>query len=134
MQEEILDHHCLLQIYYNRVGPFNALSEKDPRVEIYFEPRVNTPEIIGLPYGFGNAAARAVEDESKPGAEIIKPNYNQLLLSYSEIEFIRSEFNSWNQTNYENGIKASMAHWGGFLTLMQIHMLDYYQLQVKKLY
>ncbi|AZJ33838.1 Starch-binding associating with outer membrane [Tenacibaculum mesophilum] len=98
-------------LLYNRVGPFSSITEEDPRVTKYFDP-LGTTEIIGIPYGFGNAVARAVENESIPSSEIIKPDYNQILLSYAEMEFIRSEFNGWNQTNYENGVKASMQSWG----------------------
>ncbi|WP_440121018.1 SusD/RagB family nutrient-binding outer membrane lipoprotein [Tenacibaculum sp. Ill] len=99
-------------LLYNRVGPFSAITEEDPRVTKYFDTRLGTTEIVGIPYGFGNAVARAVENESIPSSEIIKPDYNQILLSYAEMEFIRSEFKGWDQTNYENGVKASMESWG----------------------
>ncbi|WP_417872009.1 SusD/RagB family nutrient-binding outer membrane lipoprotein [Winogradskyella sp.] len=99
------------ELLYNRVGPFSSVSEEDPRVTKYFDTRLGTAEVVGLPYGFGNAAARAIDDEGIPSSEIIKPNYNQVLLSFAEMEFIRSEFNGWDQTHYESGVKASMESW-----------------------
>lgn len=99
------------ELLYNNVGPFTDAGTKDPRVDAYFDTRLDTEKVIGLPYGFGNAAARAISDEGIPDANIIKANYTQPLLEYAEIEFIRSEFNGWEQTNYENGVKASMERW-----------------------
>ncbi|REH54769.1 SusD-like starch-binding protein associating with outer membrane [Tenacibaculum gallaicum] len=100
------------ELLYNRVGPFTSITEEDPRTTQYFDTRLGTTEVVGLPYGFGNATARAVSDEGIPSSDIIKQNYKQPILTYSEIEFIRSEFNGWNQANYENGVKASMVFWG----------------------
>lgn len=99
------------ELLYNRVGPFSSISEEDPRVTKYFDTRLGTTEVVGLPYGFGNAVTRAIDDEGVPNSEIIKPNYNQILLSFAEMQFIRSEFNGWDQTLYESGVKASMESW-----------------------
>ncbi|WP_440881861.1 SusD/RagB family nutrient-binding outer membrane lipoprotein [Tenacibaculum sp. C7A-26P2] len=100
------------ELLYNNVGPFATLTDKDPRVDHYFDKAKETTEVIGVPYGFGNSAARAVKNEGRPHEQIIKADYNQPLLTYSEIEFIRSEFKSWDQNHYVNGIKASMEFWG----------------------
>jgi hypothetical protein len=101
-----------IDLLYNRTGPFSTLTDKDPRVDEFFDTREETAEVVGLPYGFGNATARAVEDEGIPDANIIKADFTQPLLTYSEIEFIRSEFDGWDQTHYLNGVDASMQYWG----------------------
>ena len=33
-------------------------------------------------------------------------------MEYAEVEFILSEMNNWSQSNYENGVMASMERWG----------------------
>lgn len=99
-------------LLYNRTGPFTSAANEDPRTEIFFNVRNNTEEVIGVPYGFGNGPARLIVDEGIPGPEIIRPDYTQSLIEYAEIEFIKSEFEGWDQTHYENGIKASMEKWG----------------------
>lgn len=106
------------ELLYNRVGPFTGMTMYDPRVDEFFDKYVDpdtniaTDEVVGLPYGFGNASVRAVRDEGIPDSDIIKPDFTQPILTYAEIEFIRSEFEGWNQTNYENGVAASMEYWG----------------------
>lgn len=99
------------ELLYNRVGPFTSITREDPRITKFFDTRLDTPEVVGIPYGFGDAAARAIADEGIPSSEILKPDFTQPVLTYAEIEFIRSEFEGWNQTNYENGVRASMEFW-----------------------
>ncbi|MDT7827949.1 SusD/RagB family nutrient-binding outer membrane lipoprotein [Pricia sp. S334] len=100
------------ELLYNRVGPFNGVGSDDPRVDAYFDTRLDTEEVVGLPYGFGNASVRAIDDEGIPDATILQPDYTQPLLTYAEVEFIRSEFEGWSQANYESGVAASMEYWG----------------------
>ncbi|MUH35644.1 SusD/RagB family nutrient-binding outer membrane lipoprotein [Zobellia amurskyensis] len=99
------------ELLYNRTGPFIGM-DTDPRVESFFDTRLDATEVVGIPYGFGNTVARAVNDEGIPDAEILKPDFSQPILTYAEIEFIRSEFNGWDQASYENGVSASMEYWG----------------------
>jgi hypothetical protein len=33
-------------------------------------------------------------------------------MEYAEVQFILAENNGWDQTSYENGVKASMERWG----------------------
>ena len=33
-------------------------------------------------------------------------------MEYAEVAFLLSENNNWNQTEYENGVRASMEKWG----------------------
>ncbi|WP_276167934.1 SusD/RagB family nutrient-binding outer membrane lipoprotein [Zobellia alginiliquefaciens] len=104
-------------LLYNRVGPFTGAGMEDPRIDSFFDKYVDpeegvADEVYGIPYGFGNTVLRAVENEGIPHSDILKPDFSQPILTYAEIEFIRSEFNGWNQANYENGVTASMEYWG----------------------
>lgn len=101
-----------VELLYNEKGPFTSAGTKDPRIDSYFDTRLGTEKVVGLPYGFGNATARAIKDEGIPSADIRKPNFTQPLLEYAEVAFIRSEFNNWDQDEYEKGVKASMERWG----------------------
>lgn len=100
-----------VDLLYNRTGPFMD-SDADPRVELYFDKRLESDEVVGIPYGFGEDIARAVVDEGIPAESILAPDFSQPLLTYAEIEFIRSEFMGWDQNHYETGIRASMEYWG----------------------
>lgn len=101
-----------VELLYNEKGPFTSVGTNDPRINKYFSTRLGTAKVVGLPYGFGNAVARAVSDEGIPSAEIIKPDFTQPLLEYAEVAFIRSEFKNWDQGEYEKGVEASMERWG----------------------
>ena len=101
-----------VELLYNRTGPFTSAPTEDPRVTQYFETRLETSEIIGVPYGFGNGPSRLILNESQPHPEIIKPDFVQPILEYAEVEFIRSEFEGWDQTHYINGVTSSMERWG----------------------
>lgn len=84
----------------------------DPRTPIYVQPN-KYGNYVGVPYGIDNDAVVAFKSESLPGSMIIdKPDYGEVLMEYAEVEFIRSELNEWNQTHYENAVKASMSRWG----------------------
>ncbi len=101
-----------VKLLYNEKGPFTSVGSEDPRINKYFDTRLGTTKVVGLPYGFGNDVARSITDEGIPSASIIKANFTQPLLEYAEIAFIRSEFKNWDQAEYEKGVKASMERWG----------------------
>ncbi|WP_271406538.1 SusD/RagB family nutrient-binding outer membrane lipoprotein [Tenacibaculum soleae] len=101
-----------VELLYNRKGPFQAVGSEDPRVEKFFEKRESSAEVIGVPSVYGKDITLAILNESTMSPEIIKADFAQPLFQYAEVEFIRSEFNSWSQANYENGVKASMEYWG----------------------
>ena len=85
----------------------------DPRLEQYAE--LNSDDnYVGMPIAESSAEAAVIKYESLPSrANIIdKPDYGIVLLEFSEIAFTLSEVNSWDQTHYENGIRASMDKWG----------------------
>ena len=98
--------------------------KRDPRLPIYAQDNNQTsypygsrnPEegnYVGMPIAENSAEAATFVWESLPGTAIIeKPDYPTVLMEYAEVEFILSELNGWDQTHYENGIKASMRRWG----------------------
>ncbi|WP_089318673.1 SusD/RagB family nutrient-binding outer membrane lipoprotein [Pontibacter ummariensis] len=84
----------------------------DPRLEQYFS-LVNN-EIIGGTYGTSNSFASF----SKPSARILAPDFEAVLLSYSEVEFYLAEaavrgfdVPGTAEEHYENAIVANMEYW-----------------------
>lgn len=49
---------------------------------------------------------------SRPGTEIYKSDYREVLMEYSELLFILSEYKNWDEQYYRSGIRASMQKWG----------------------
>ncbi|MGX9986598.1 SusD/RagB family nutrient-binding outer membrane lipoprotein [Soonwooa purpurea] len=70
-------------------------------------------EIAGMPYGVPSTLASSQAPSSSFfGAEIMRPAYSEIFMEYSEVEFLLSEANGWDQAHYEKGVKASMERWG----------------------
>lgn len=106
-------------------GPFPG--KVDPRLFIYAAPKgtkvgdvasgsftVGTvDQYEGQPYGVENHVAAAVKvgNISLPFAPI-QSTFGEVFMEYAEVCFLMSEFNNWDQTWYEKGIKASMEKWG----------------------
>lgn len=104
----------------NVMGPDNSgnvtnnpfLGIMDPRIYEYAQPN-SDGNYVGMIIAENSADAQTINFESLPSAGIIdKPNYTEYLMEYAEIQFIMSELNNWDQTYYENGIRASMERWG----------------------
>ncbi|WP_200974788.1 SusD/RagB family nutrient-binding outer membrane lipoprotein [Echinicola sp. 20G] len=85
---------------------------EDPRLEKFAIPN-RDGNYVGMPVSENSADAGVYPWESSPGDDIInKPDYSQSLIEFAEISFILSELNGWDQTHYENGVRASMEKWG----------------------
>ncbi len=73
-------------------------------------------DIVGMPYGVTSQISTTQITSAKPvsflGKEVLKPNYTEIFMEYSEVEFLLSEVNGWNQTHYKNGVRASLEKWG----------------------
>lgn len=69
---------------------------------------------IGNPYGLTRqmAPAQANSGTSWFSNNILKADYAEVLMEYSEVEFLLSEVNGWNDLNYRNGVRASLEKWG----------------------
>lgn len=90
-------------------NPFSGMV--DPRIGIYAQQ--NEGFYAGMPVVESSAEAATIRFESLPGDAIINtPDYGQTLMDYAEVLFIRSELENWDQTHYENGVRASMEKWG----------------------
>lgn len=86
----------------------------DPRLPIYALPATATNTYVGLPYGLANdqAGKFAATGVSLPGAIVNSANYSEVLMEYSEVAFLISEYNNWNQDDYQAGVRASLEKWG----------------------
>ena len=104
----------------------------DPRVQKYFAPvgtgkqkalkgeyneptSIDTTKYKGMPYGM---AEGTTESQFGGGTKIsifsstiLKPDYREVLMDYSEVCFILSEIRGWNNNWYKAGVKASMEKW-----------------------
>ncbi len=91
------------------VGPF---AQFDPRLTIYADT-TSSGTYVGQPYGLDNEVAGSIEiaTVSLPKAPL-EATYAEIYMDYSEVCFILSEHNGWDQTWYEAGVRASMEYWG----------------------
>ena len=69
-----------------------------------------------MPYGMNESMAdfqfksgRAV---SLFSSKILQPDYAEVFMEYSEVCFLLSEANGWDNTWYKKGVEASMKKWG----------------------
>ena len=71
-------------------------------------------KFIGMPYGLPEdfQASQAAVGNNFFSKYVYRTDYTEILMEYSEVEFLLSEANGWSQVNYENGVKASMLKWG----------------------
>ena len=92
-------------------NPFAGVA--DPRLMEYAEPNADG-EYVGMPIAMTSAEATTITWESLPNRDNIidKADYAPVLMEYAEVCFLESEVNGWSQTEYEDGITASMEKWG----------------------
>jgi hypothetical protein len=91
-------------------NPFPGLL--DPRIHIFVDPN-GDGNYVGMPIANSSSEAATIKFESLPGDAIINvPNTTDYLMEYSEVEFILSELNTWDQAHYEAGVEASLEKWG----------------------
>lgn len=87
----------------------------DPRLELYFRPN-NNGDYVGGIVGENNTFSAV----SKPSDKVTSPSFPNLILGYSEVEFMRAEgiergFGNAGTAadHYKNAIVASILYWGG---------------------
>ncbi|MDQ8750506.1 SusD/RagB family nutrient-binding outer membrane lipoprotein [Elizabethkingia miricola] len=68
---------------------------------------------VGLPYGLTRTmvARQDAAGTSWWSNNIIKADFGEVLMEYSEVQFILSEINGWSDTNYKAAVRASMEKW-----------------------
>lgn len=103
---------------------------QDPRLQKMIAPRtavldINGTEFIhtesanindyeGMPYGITNAqtGAERAAKVSYWSKNVIKADFGEVLMEYSEVLFLLSEVNGWDNNYYLQGVRASMEKWG----------------------
>jgi hypothetical protein len=108
--ENLVGHDHATVVTGANPNPFFGIV--DPRLPIYAQPN-SEGNYVGMYIAESSAAAATFTQESLPGTAIINtPDFGETLLEVSEVAFIVSEMNGWDQTLYEAGIAASMQKWG----------------------
>ena len=119
--------NSFVQLLKGQRGNFGV----DPRLQKYFAPKGltkyqardgrytesdNINDYIGMPYGLDESMA---DFQFKSGvavsffsSRILQPNYAEVFMEYSEVCFLLSEANGWDNTWYKKGVEASMKKWG----------------------
>ncbi len=96
----------------NKEHPWNGVT--DPRLSIFTTPR--SGQYIGIPYGLpSNEMTKAIQNAaptwySYPPVTLNK-DFTVSLMTYAELCFILSEYNGFDKTWYEKGIRSSMEWW-----------------------
>lgn len=100
------------------VNPFNGIV--DPRFYV-FTGSDNTNK-FGIPYGLVDDINKQYwSDLSTNGTainlltatpKVVQADYPTTFLDYATVCFMISEVNNWDATSFENGINASLDHWG----------------------
>ncbi len=98
-------------------GENSQLPVADPRLAL-FAAKNSNGNYVGLPYGLTESQAGkfTATTVSLPGATYSAADYGEVLQEYAEVAFLISEYNNWSQTDYENGVRASLEKWGATTT------------------
>ncbi|MGN0021180.1 MAG: SusD/RagB family nutrient-binding outer membrane lipoprotein [Sphingobacterium hotanense] len=74
----------------------------------------NMADYVGLPYGLPTVENYYTQQANVNffSKDILTATRGEVLMEYSEVEFILSEMNNWSQTNYINGVKANLERLG----------------------
>tara|TARA_B100001996_G_scaffold375409_1_gene355314 strand:+ start:1616 stop:3049 length:1434 start_codon:yes stop_codon:yes gene_type:complete len=96
----------------------------DPRVEIFFKDKVGGV-IVGGPYGANNTYTKY----SHIADNVLAADFEGTILDFVEVSFLQAEAVERGYTlagtaaqHYENGIRASMAYWGGDTAAQDAYM------------
>jgi hypothetical protein len=106
----------------NKINPFHGLV--DPRLSIY--SRKKSGKYLGMPYGMTDGQSQAYKGKCPSfyydlnGAAayspatapvILNPKYAPVYMEYAEVKFMLSELKGFDQTEYVDGVRASIEHW-----------------------
>ncbi|WP_423130277.1 SusD/RagB family nutrient-binding outer membrane lipoprotein [Gaoshiqia sp. Z1-71] len=97
-----------VELLQGKRGPFGV---EDPRLDIFVADNEDGYK-VGIPLTESNGTVTKFTFESMPGAAILAADYTEYYMEYSEVCFILSELNNWDQSWYEKGVRASMEKWG----------------------
>lgn len=97
---------------------FKMIAPKTAAIDPSSSPFTYTSSTVvsdyeGMPYGLPNASTKAQRSNTSYWSNnVIKPDFQEVLMEYAEVEFLLSEVNGWDDTHYKNGVRASMERWG----------------------
>ena len=102
--------HVIVEALQGKRGPFTFA---DPRLPKYAKTNASGT-YVGHPYGLPLEASTVlpIAAVSLRGDIINAANYAEMLQEYAEVEFLISEYKSWEQDAYEKGVRASLEKWG----------------------
>lgn len=80
--------------------------------EATYEVSTDLADYVGVPYAYRKVNKIPFTEYSFPSSEVLKPTFAEILMEYSEVQFIISELNGFAQENYESAVTASMEKWG----------------------
>ncbi len=106
-REDFAPSYSLVEFLKGNRGEFGY----DPRLEIYADKN-DDGFYYGIPLTSDNGTVASFTDWSMPGAAVLAADYTEYYMEYSEVCFLLSELNGWDQTWYEAGVTASMEKWG----------------------
>lgn len=74
----------------------------------------NIEDYTGMPYGLPAVESyyQQTENINIFSKDYLKVDRGEVLMEYSEVEFILSEVNNWSKENYEKGVRANMERLG----------------------
>ncbi len=79
----------------------NAIDQFDPAL------------YVGQPYGLDQSLSTSQSGGANFFSNnVYKKDYTEILMEYSEVEFLLSEANGWSDVNYRKAVTASMQKWG----------------------
>lgn len=85
----------------------------DPRLEMYTTAIDSVYK--GIPYGIPNSRTEALRvgtpDWSRSTPMFLESDFAVPLMTYAELKFILSEYNGYSETDYREGIEASINYW-----------------------
>ncbi|MGV0833471.1 SusD/RagB family nutrient-binding outer membrane lipoprotein [Empedobacter brevis] len=125
-RQDFFPNKTFVDLLKGNTGTFNKI---DPRLFKFaapkgltwggytsgYAPSSDPADYVGLPYGITNDLKGQVADFTKFNffsREVLNAERPEVLMEYSEVEFILSEVNGWSQANYLKGIEASLDKWG----------------------
>ncbi|MCP4551547.1 MAG: SusD/RagB family nutrient-binding outer membrane lipoprotein [Bacteroidetes bacterium] len=96
-----------VELLQGKRGPFGVL---DPRLDVYCADNLEGFK-VGIPLTANNVEVNEFVYESLPGDAVLAADATEIYMEYSEVCFLMSENNGWDQTWYERGVEASMQKW-----------------------
>ena len=100
----------------NKTHPWEGVL--DPRLIIFAGAGITNPNTnFGQPYGLPTSLSSAFRSTAPNWYNIppchLAPDFAIPLMTYAEVEFIKSEYNGFSQAEYEAGVEASIDYWSG---------------------